>query len=231
MTGEPQERADDTASSAAQQVVTKRYDRMAPLYDIYTGPMELLGMTRRRRRLLSRAVGSVLEIGVGTGQNLSHYPRGVRITGIDISESMLSRARKRASVAGRSIELRVADAHQLPFEDGEFDTVVATSVFCSVADPIAALREARRVTSSDGQILLLEHVRPESRLFGFLADRVNGVASRVFGFNVNRRTEHNVAAAGMEIVDVRRNGIWREMVAASRGRRVDDDVTSDESQS
>lgn len=231
MTREPQKRADDTASCAAQQVVTKRYDRMAPLYDIYTGPMELLGMTRRRRRLLSSAVGSVLEIGVGTGQNLSHYPQGVRITGIDISESMLSRARKRASVAGRSIELRVADAHQLPFEDGEFDTVVATSVFCSVADPVTALREARRVTSTDGQILLLEHVRPESRLFGFLADRINGVVSRVFGFNVNRRTEHNVAAAAMEIVDVRRNGIWREIVAAPSGRRVDDDLASNGSQS
>ena len=231
MTGEPQEPSNSATTYAAQQVVTKRYDRMARLYDIYTGPMELLGMTRRRRRLLSKAIGPVLEIGVGTGQNLSHYPQGVEVTGIDVSERMLSRARQRASVAGRSVELRIADAHRLPFEDGEFATVVATSVFCSVADPIAALREARRVTATDGQILLLEHVRPESRLFGFLADRINGVASRVFGFNVNRRTEHNVAAAGMEIVDVRRKGIWREIVAAPSGRRVDDDVTSDKSQS
>ena len=222
MIGEPQDPWQAAASVDAQQVITRRYDRMARLYDIYAWPMELMGMARRRRRLLSRVGGNVLEIGVGTGQNFSHYPPGTAVTGIDVSNGMLRRARKRASDAGVSVELQNADAHLLPFQDKTFATVVATSVFCSVADPIEALREAGRVVSSDGQIILLEHVRPKSRVFGWIADRVNGIVSRVFGFNVNRRTEDSVVAAGRQIVSVRRSGIWREMVAAPSGRQVND---------
>ncbi len=204
----------DAAPVVRQEAVTRAYDRAARFYDIYDAPMEAFGTRRRRRRLLRRATGRVLEVGVGTGRNLEHYPHGVEIVGIDVSEGMLERARRRA--AGRSgVTLLHADAQDLPFADDSFDTAVATCVFCSVADPVRGLRELKRVVRPSGRVLLLEHVRPRNPILGKIADLLSPLTRRIFGFNVNRRTEDNIAAAGLEIVDVRRSGVWREIEARS----------------
>lgn len=120
-----------------QDRVNRRYDRMASLYDLYDAPMEWMGTKRRRRRLLERASGRVLEVGIGTGKNLPHYPADVDIMGIDASSEMLARTKRRARDLGRNIDLDIADVTSLPFADGTFDTTVATCVFCSVADPVA----------------------------------------------------------------------------------------------
>jgi len=63
-----------------QERVTRRYDRLASLYDFYNSPMEWAGLTRRRRRVVSRAHGRVLEAGVGTGRNLEFYGNDVDLT-------------------------------------------------------------------------------------------------------------------------------------------------------
>ena len=176
--------------------------------------MELFGgVARRRRRLVARATGATLEVGVGTGRNLDLYPSEVVLTGIDASAKMLTRARRRANDLGAVVRLETADVQQLPFADDSFDTVVATCVFCSVADPVTGLREVARVTRSDGHVLLLEHVRPHSPLLGWVFDRVNPVVRRLIGPNINRRTEDNIARAGLDVVEVRSHGIWREIVA------------------
>ena len=189
------------------------YDRVAPVYDLYSGPMEWMGGARRRRRVLARAAGEVLEAGVGTGLNLEHYPPGVHVTGIDISAQMLARARRRAEAAAVDVTLDVADVEDLPYGDDRFDTATATCVFCSVADPVQGLRELARVTKPQGRVLLLEHVRPRNRLLGALADLVSPLTRRLFGPEVNRRTERNVEVAGLEIVTVGREGVWREIEA------------------
>lgn len=193
--------------------MTRRYDRIAGVYDLYDAPMEWMGGSRRRRRMVPRAEGRTLEVGIGTGKNLPHYPDEVELVGIDVSRRMLMRARRRADRLGRTVTLRRADVAALPLEDDSFDTAVATCVFCSVADPIAGLRELGRITRPDGRILLVEHVRPRNRLLGWLADLATTVTRRIFGFRANRRTEANVAAAGLEISEVHRDGIWREIVA------------------
>lgn len=205
--------AEPPAPRREQAAVTRRYDRMAWLYDVYDAPMEWLGIRKRRKRLLTRSQGRVLEVGVGTGKNLPHYPTAIELTGIDIAPAMLLRARRRADRLGITPTLSIADVTSLPYPDAHFDTSVATSVFCSVADPVAGLRELGRVTQPDGRILLLEHVRPRNRFLGWLADLATAFTRRVFGFRANRRTEENVIAAGLEIVEIRREGIWREMVA------------------
>lgn len=196
-----------------QERVTRRYERVARLYDLWSAPMELFGMRIRRRRLLERARGRVLEAGVGTGRNLEHYPQGVEMIGIDVSPRMLERARRRVQALCHEVELRQADVQELPYQDGTFDTVVATCLFCSVPDPVRGLRELARVATPEGQVLLLEHVRPENPLIRRLADLVSPLSRRLCGCSLNRRTEDNARAAGLGLVEVRRDGIWREIVA------------------
>ena len=197
-----------------QADVIARYDRIARFYDIVDRPMDLLGgVARRRRRLLARARGVTLEIGVGTGRNLDVYPPDADVIGIDTSANMLARASRRADRLGVPIRIELADVQQLPFADATFDTVAATCVFCSVADPLAGFREVARVVRPGGQVLLLEHVRPRTPLLGWLFDLVNPVVRRFVGPNINRRTEDNIAQSGLEVIEVRRWGIWREIVA------------------
>lgn len=208
----------NAGDSPAQDAVTARYDRIARFYDLFDKPMDLLGVGRRRKRLLSHAEGNTLEVGVGTGRNLGLYPDGVELTGIDVSANMMARARGVAERLDRPVGLDVADVQDLPYEDASFDTVTATCVFCSVADPVAGLREVARVVRPEGQVLLLEHVRPRNAVLGWLADRIAPVVARLMGPEINRRTEDNVAAAGLDIVEVGRWGVWREIHARSTGR-------------
>lgn len=202
----------------SQSKVTRRYDRMAWLYDLYDAPMEWMGTRRRRRRLISRTRGNVLEVGIGTGKNLDVYPLEQVVNGIDISERMLARASSRAERLGSTVRLQVADVTRLPFADDTFDTTVATSVFCSVADPVGGLREVRRVTKPDGRILLLEHVRPQNPVMGWLSDVATVFTRRIFGFRANRRTEENVEAAGLHITSILKEGVWREIEASPQQR-------------
>jgi len=200
-------------TAAEQAEVTRRYDRMARIYDVYDAPMEWMGTRKRRRELLEGAHGAVLEVGVGTGKNLPFYPQDVDVTGIDVSSEMLARAKERMRSLPADADLIEADVQELPFDDDSFDTAVGTCVFCSVADPVLGLRELARVVRPDGRILLLEHVRPSGEFLGRLADLATVVTRRVFGFRANRRTEDNVVAAGLKIIDIQRNGVWRTIVA------------------
>lgn len=189
--------ADETARTQ------KRYDRQAAIYDLTELPMELLGFGRMRRRFWGEVRGNlVLEIGVGTGKNFSHHPRGARVVGIDVSPKMLARAARRGRRLGRHIDLVLADAQRLPFRDGVFEAAAATFVFCSVPDPVAGLEEVRRVVRDDGEVRLLEHVRARNRLAGWIMDRLNPIAVRLTGANINRDTVSNVARAGIGIEGV-----------------------------
>ena len=175
--------------------------------------MDRMGGSARRRRVLRQACGRVLEVGIGTGRNLDYYPSGVELTGVDISPRMIERALRRANEEEREVRLQLADVQALPFADAVFDTVTASCVFCSVADPVLGLREVRRVVKPGGCVLLLEHVRPRNPALGLLADMLSPLTRRLFGPAINRRTEDNVRAVGLEIASIRRDGIWREIVA------------------
>lgn len=200
-------------TESVRRGVDRIYDRLASRYDLFAEPMERMGGSQARDRLMKRAHGQVLEVGVGTGTNLEHYPSHVRITGVDLSPRMLERARVRAEALGLPAELITADIEQLPFPDASFDTVTATCVFCSVGDPVQGLREVGRVLRPGGQVLLYEHVRPRGRVLGAIFDLLTPLTRRVIGPSINRRTEQNVTAAGLALLEVRRAGIWREMVA------------------
>jgi len=123
-----------------------RYNRIAPFYDLMESLLERFAYRRWRERLRSRiGENRVLEVGVGTGKNLPHYPDGVRVTAVDLTDGMLERAPQRVPRASTEVDLSLVDAQRLAFADSVFDTAVATFVFCSVPDPILGLRELSRV--------------------------------------------------------------------------------------
>ena len=127
------------------------------LYDRYVLPRLLALVMRQelfvpfRRRIGAEARGRVLEIGIGSGLNLPFYGAGVReVIGVDPSPVLLGFARDRAAGLKVNLAVREGAAEMLPFEDAGFDTVVTTWSLCTIGDPVAALREARRVLAPGG---------------------------------------------------------------------------------
>jgi ubiquinone/menaquinone biosynthesis C-methylase UbiE len=133
------------------------YAREAPTYDRGQWVLERLLLGRLRRRLLSRASGRVLEVGIGTGVNLAFYPPRCPIVGVDLSQPMLERALARAYRLGRQLVVEAMDAEALTFPDRSFDTVVSTLTLCTTPDPVRLLREMGRVCRPGGRVLLMEH--------------------------------------------------------------------------
>lgn len=177
------------------EVIRRRYDRTAIFYDA----MDWMIPASLRRRAVELAKGEVLEVGVGTGGNLSLYPQGCRVTGIDFSPGMLAKARRKVERSNLPVSLLEMDAEHMDFPDNLFDTVIATCVFCSVPDPVQGLREVRRVCKPGGRIILLEHVRSENPFLGALMDILNPVSLYLIGSNINRRTVRNVIETGIHI--------------------------------
>lgn len=171
----------------------------AAVYDALIRPGEKRLFSKVRPRLLGDLSGDVLEVGAGTGLNFAHYPKGVRVVATEPDPFMRERAGQRARELDTSgIEVRGADAEALPFADGSFDHVVATLIFCTVADAARGLREIRRVMKPGGTFRFLEHVRnDESAFWGGFQDRIAPAWRWVgAGCNPNRRTEQAIKDAG-----------------------------------
>ncbi|HLF97427.1 MAG TPA: class I SAM-dependent methyltransferase [Methylococcaceae bacterium] len=181
----------------ATRTTQRRYDRIAFCFDALEALMERRFRPWRHALWARVPPGRVLEIGVGTGKNLPHYPPGAAVTAVDLSAGMLWRALKRKEQLGAEVSLSQMDAQQLAFPDGSFDAVVGTFVFCSVPDPVAGLRELKRVLKPGGRIFLLEHVRSEQPVLGWCMDRLNPLVVRLVGANINRRTVENCRQAGL----------------------------------
>lgn len=137
--------------------VRRIYDKQAPHYDRIIAVAERLLFGGGRGWACRQAQGRVLEVGIGTGRNLSYYRPDVELTGIDLSPAMLERARNSAERLGRPVDLRVADAQRLPFPDASFDTVLATLTLCSIPDDVTAVSQMARVLRRGGRLVLLDH--------------------------------------------------------------------------
>jgi phosphatidylethanolamine/phosphatidyl-N-methylethanolamine N-methyltransferase len=134
------------------------YDKLAKVYDLFFGPTLHPGRLKAIQRMNIQPNEHVLEVGVGTGINLSLYPRDCSITGIDFSGSMLEKARERlARKELQNIRLLQMDAADLRFADNSFDIVYAPYLISVVPDPVQVAHEMRRVCRRGGRIIFLNH--------------------------------------------------------------------------
>lgn len=148
-----------TERAAENERIRRVYEKEAPRYDRQMRLFDRLLFAGGREWVCSQAHGRVLEIAVGTGRNLRHYPAGVELTGVEFSPAMLEIARARAQRLGVGVDLRVGDAQALEFPEASFDTVVCTLALCTIPDDRTAVAEMTRVLRPGGRLLLLEHVR------------------------------------------------------------------------
>lgn len=162
-------------------------------------------ISRQRAKLVPLAQGRVLEIGIGTGQNLAHYDKSKvkQLVGLDPSMQMHSLARRRMAAAGLEVELLGLSAEKIPQDDASFDTVVVTYTLCTIPDPVSALREMRRVLKPNGQLLFCEHGRAPDAEVARWQDRLNpywGVIGG--GCNLNRDIPAMLRASGWHCPDI-----------------------------
>ena len=173
----------------------------AAVYDAVMWPFERAAGGAWRRRLAAAARGRVLEIGAGTGAQLSWYAPGARVTALEPDESMRARLRRRAARARAVVEVAGGRAEALPFAAASFDTAVSAFALCTVADPAAALAELRRVLTPGGRLLLLEHVHlpwePGRSLQSLAAPAWEAVAG---GCRLDRDTLRTAVQAGFTVV-------------------------------
>ena len=139
--------------------VAKTYARWAPVYDLVFGKVFETGR-RESIEAANRVGGRILDVGVGTGISLSDYHHSARVTGVDLSEAMLKRARERVVThrLGHVETIAVMDAQNLGFANNTFDAVVAQYVVTTVPDPEATLDEFIRVLKPGGELILVNHL-------------------------------------------------------------------------
>jgi ubiquinone/menaquinone biosynthesis C-methylase UbiE len=204
-------------TAADTERVRLRYDAEAGHYDREIALFEKLLFAGGREWVCSRARGDVLELAVGTGRNLGHYPADVRVTGIELSPAMLEIARGRARDVGRDVDLQLGDAEALAFADESFDTVTCTLALCTIPDDGAAIAEARRVLRPGGRFVAMEHVRSPRRVIRAGQRLLEPLALRFEDDYLTREPLEHLTAAGFAIEELERSKLGIvERVAARK---------------
>ena len=178
------------------------YDKLSKVYDVVFGPALRFGRVAAVARMAIRPGDHLLEVGVGTGLNAMLYPPTCRVTGIDLSVSMLAKGRERVRRAGlRHVRLLEMDAASLAFANGSFDHVYAPYLLSVVADPVAVVREMHRVCRPGGTILILNHFRSENPILSRLERKVSPFTVHV-GFKSDLDLAGLLARTGLQPVSI-----------------------------
>lgn len=172
-------------------------------YDGFMAGGEKAGLAVTRSKLLADATGDVLEVGAGTGLNLSPYPTSVRpLTLTEPDLAMLRRLERSIAAADRPGRVLRAPAEDLPFDDATFDTVVSTLVLCGVDDQPRTVREIRRVLKPGGRFLFIEHVRSDDVKHARRQGRINWFNRLTTSCDCNRPTLRTLQQGGLAVDDV-----------------------------
>ena len=185
--------------SADVAYMEKVYNYYSRFYDQIFGKMVDSGHEMAPFLLELSPQSQLLEVGVGTGLSIPALPRNVEITGIDLSEKMLQRARLRVESLGlENTKLLRMDANHLDFPDDSFDRVLAAYFISTVSDPVQVILEMKRVCRSGGFLVFLNHFRGENFLFGGVEKLVSPIFYRI-GFRTDLEVHSLMEECGLTI--------------------------------
>ena len=178
------------------------------LYDRYVVPRLVTcacgtkSVIKQRQKVVPKAMGTVLEFGIGAGHNLPHYDssRIDRVIGVDPCATSWEHACERAANLDFDVKFIQGSALDVPIEDASVDSVLITFTLCTVPDPMAALREAKRTLKPGGKVYFCEHgLAPDERVAKW-QNRVNPIWKKVFGgCHINRDTAGLLTEAGFKL--------------------------------
>ncbi len=198
-----------SVTAVENDFVERVYEKLASVYDFTFGPTLHAGRLQAIQRMGIRSGDRVLEVGVGTGINATLYPQDCSVVGVDLSTSMLEKARERVARKGISnMRLIEMDAANLKFADGSFDIVYAPYLISVVPDPVAVAREMRRVCRPGGKIIFLNHFRSSNPVMAW-GERVISPLTVHIGFKSDLDLPGFLAQAELKPVSIEKVNIPR----------------------
>ena len=193
-----------SVTAVENQFVERVYEKLANVYDLVFGPTLHPGRLVAIERMGTRPNDRVLEVGVGTGINTSLYPSNCQVTGIDLSSSMLEKARERVKRERlRNVRLLEMDAASLTFADDSFDIVYAPYLVSVVPDPVKVVREMHRVAKPGGKIIVLNHFRSANPILSRLERAISPFTVHI-GFKSDLDLPGFLAQADLQPISIQK---------------------------
>jgi phosphatidylethanolamine/phosphatidyl-N-methylethanolamine N-methyltransferase len=193
-----------SVANVDQDVVDRLYAQFASVYNGIFGPILHAGRVEALRELPLLPGDDILEVGIGTALTATLYPSDCRVMGIDLSEPMLREAARHVESQGRrNVQLWRMDASSLAFPDESFDVVYAAYLVSVVPDPVAVLKEMRRVCRTGGHIVLLNHFLSTNPILSALERWISPLTARA-GFRSDLDLSVLLTQAGLEPVSIKK---------------------------
>lgn len=187
-------------------------DSYSRYYDFFFGSILQGGRHLAIEALEATPNDHILEIGTGTALMAPHYPSGCRVTGVDLSEKMLRKARSRIDhLCLKHFELAQMDGTSLAFADQQFDKVLAAYFLTVVRDPLAAIAEMKRVCRKGSYIIFINHFLNRNPALAGL-EKVVSPLSKLIGFHTNVSYEILIRESQLildRVIPVPPTGIWK----------------------
>lgn len=154
-----------------------------------------------REKVVPLAFGDVLEVGMGSGLNLSFYQSAHvnKVWGLEPSEGMRRRAQKNLAKSSVTVEWLDLPGERVPLADESVDSIVLTFTMCSIPDWRAALEQMHRVLKPAGKLFFCEHgLAPDASVQKW-QQRLNPYWNKVFDCNLNRPVINYLEQGGFHI--------------------------------
>ncbi|KOP67382.1 hypothetical protein AMS62_20675 [Bacillus sp. FJAT-18019] len=173
----------------------RKYKVLSPVYDLLMGNRMFRNARTKAFSLVDiKPNQQVLLVGVGTGEDLPLLPKHIEIVGIDLSDEMLEKARKKSDHA----VLMHMNAESLAFENEKFDFVILNLILSVVENPQKALQEAVRVLSPTGSILVFDKFWGDNKKPGMMRRAINKITSAI-GTDINRSFDEIMMGTSLKI--------------------------------